>query len=350
VEAEQERAFWLRHARTAHVLNLLIVLIDTLYTIATFRTGPHRPALLVVNLAALAGVITSIVFVPEERIATSRHRDAIFGAWCVTGTIVVTIATALDGGLRSPLLWLFPLSVMLTAIAHRPRIVVCSSVASLAGYLLLAATTRGGGGGGIASIAVRAGYLAALAYAGARMAQYRWSDHDALVALTQRLGTLADHDGMTGLLNHRAFHEHLEREFARAERSGGSLCLLMIDVDHFKSINDRYGHVVGDEILQVVAQAIAGVIRAGDVLGRIGGEEFCVALPETEREVARVVAERVRAAVAAIEVPASVTVSVGLGVLASGDDGRVALLQSADLALYEAKHLGRDRVCERRAA
>jgi predicted signal transduction protein with EAL and GGDEF domain len=257
VEAEQERAFWLRHARTAHVLNLLIVVIDTAYTVATFRTGPHRLALLVVNLAALVGVISSIVFVPEERIATSRHRDAIFGAWCVSGTIVVTVATALDGGLRSPLLWLFPFSVMLTAIAHRPRIVVCSSVASLTGYLVLAATTAGGGGGGVASIAVRAGYLVALAYAGARTAYYRWTDHDALIALTRRLGALADHDGLTGLLNHRAFHEHLEREFARAERSGDSLCLLMIDVDHFKSINDTHGHLVGDEVLEAVARAIA---------------------------------------------------------------------------------------------
>jgi diguanylate cyclase (GGDEF)-like protein len=351
VETERERAFWLRYVRASHVLNLFIVAIDTAYTLATFSSGSHRVALLIVNLAALGGVAASLALVPEERIAASRHRDLIFGSWLVAGSAIVTVAIALDGGLHSPLVWLFPLSVMLTATAHRPRLVVCSSVASLAGYLLLAATTSGSGGESTASIAVRAAYLVALAYSGATTAHFRYRDHDSLVGLTQQLGTLADHDGLTGLLNHRAFHEHLDREFSRAERCGDPLALLMIDVDHFKSINDEYGHVTGDEILQAVAQAIASVTRAGDVLGRIGGEEFCLVLPATGDATARTVAERVRASVAALEAPASVTVSVGLGTLSSrGVVGRVALLQSADGALYEAKRQGRNRVCEVHAA
>src|SRR5262249_43302957 len=143
----------------------------------------------------------------------------------------------------------------------------------------------------------------------------------------------------------------LAREFHRAERYSGRLALLALDLDRFKAVNDAYGHAVGDQVLRQVAQAIQAALRQVDVVGRTGGEEFVVVAPETTLEEARVVAERLRAAVARLEVraPSGVRVRVTLscGVAAydrtravSADD----LLAAADAALYRAKSLGRDRV------
>ena len=144
-----------------------------------------------------------------------------------------------------------------------------------------------------------------------------------------------------------------EAEFHRALRTGQPLSLLICDIDHFKAFNDHYGHARGDQCLRDVAQAMQSVItRSGDVLARIGGEEFAVLLPNTSEADARQVAERLRAAVsglqlvhAASKLGSSVTISVGLTQLhlESATDFE-ALFDAADQALYRAKEKGRDRV------
>lgn len=168
-------------------------------------------------------------------------------------------------------------------------------------------------------------------------------------AMERKLAELASHDPLTSLLNRRAILAHLERLQADRCRQGLPVCLLMCDVDHFKSINDRHGHAVGDEVLQQVAQALRQNLRDGDQLGRIGGEEFLVVLGSTDVAQVTLVAERLRQVVASQPVASglvslSVTVSIGAAQSLSADEDWAAVVSRADQALYAAKRTGRDRV------
>src|SRR5690606_14947053 len=130
-------AFWRTYARTGHLLNLLVLLIDTAYVVATWSTGSHRPFLLGLNLAALVGVVAAYLVVPEAKLAASPRRDLIFGGWMFIAVGLITVAAWADGGARSPLAWLLPLSVMFAAVAHRPALVYLSGSFALAGYTIL---------------------------------------------------------------------------------------------------------------------------------------------------------------------------------------------------------------------
>lgn len=154
-------------------------------------------------------------------------------------------------------------------------------------------------------------------------------------------------DHLTGLANRRRFERQLEREVARTERYGHPFCLVLVDIDNFKGINDAHGHDAGDEALRLVANAIQSDTRGIDTGARIGGDEFAVILPETNLERGLEVAERLRASVSALELPSAVRLAASLGVaeLPSCAVGGDALRASADAALYEAKRGGRDRVC-----
>lgn len=152
-------------------------------------------------------------------------------------------------------------------------------------------------------------------------------------------------DTLTGLANRRQLDDELERQIASAHRYGQPLSITLVDVDSFKTINDRLGHQVGDRVLIEVAQQLTGSVRTSDLLGRWGGEEFLLISPHTDHHAARVLAERCRARVAdatfAEEV--HVTASFGVAALAAEDDART-LVRRADHALYPAKNQGRDRV------
>lgn len=159
----------------------------------------------------------------------------------------------------------------------------------------------------------------------------------------------ADHDHLTGAPSRRAFFDMAERELARARRHGNGLGLLLLDADHFKRINDTYGHGVGDEVLRDLARRTRDEIRKVDYVARLGGEEFGVLLPDASFEAARDVAERLRVALdrSSQGVPAapgaSYTVSIGLAMLEKGEDF-AGLMRRADAALYAAKEGGRNRV------
>jgi diguanylate cyclase (GGDEF)-like protein len=165
------------------------------------------------------------------------------------------------------------------------------------------------------------------------------------------LALAAQTDGLTGVGNRRALDETLLREIGRAARRRTTVAVVMLDVDHFKLFNDRYGHLAGDECLRRVAGAVAGAaLRAGDFVGRYGGEEFCLILPDTDSQGALHIAEQVRAAVEALAIPSArdgAPVTVSLGVAARHVDSGMsheALLAEADGALYLAKKAGRNRV------
>ena len=162
---------------------------------------------------------------------------------------------------------------------------------------------------------------------------------------TRRLATT---DPLTGLFNRRTFIELAERELARSRRDSSSLSLMILDLDHFKQVNDTYGHLVGDDVLVAFASLIRDRARRGDLVVRYGGEEFCVVLPATSLPAAVALAERIRAATAATALtarPMKITVSVGVTAYAGGASVTLeTLLARADEALYRAKHEGRNRV------
>lgn len=164
-----------------------------------------------------------------------------------------------------------------------------------------------------------------------------------------KLEQLAITDPVTGLTNHRYFQERIREETERSLRHGRIFSLIMIDVDHFKAFNDRYGHPEGDKALAQLAHLLKTATRSADTVSRYGGEEFAMVLPETDKSAAREVAERIRrdlenTALGNIKKPHMITLS--LGVASFPDDGKTAdqIINAADQALYYAKERGRNRV------
>ena len=152
---------------------------------------------------------------------------------------------------------------------------------------------------------------------------------------------LASTDSLTGLSNRRCFDTDVDE---RQRRGDGPTAMLMIDVDHFKSFNDTHGHSVGDDVLRRVSDAIRAQIRRNDVAYRYGGEEFAVLLPDAGEDVAAAVAERIRLATAAAELPVRGRVTVSVGVATGPSDTIGNTIDEADAALYRAKDAGRNRV------
>lgn len=176
-----------------------------------------------------------------------------------------------------------------------------------------------------------------------------WTAQSQLNLLVGLLGARreASHDPLTGLANRRQLDARLDAERARCLRHGEPLSVLMCDLDHFKRVNDLFGHAAGDVVLAAAADALAGELRASDVGARYGGEEFVALLPETTPEQALAAAERVRRRIAALHIDVgdavlTVTVSIGIASLEDGESGE-ALLARADAAMYRAKESGRNR-------
>ena len=158
----------------------------------------------------------------------------------------------------------------------------------------------------------------------------------------------ANRDGLTGIANRRFFEARLGDEFARWQRYGGDLSMLLFDLDHFKTINDRFGHAAGDAVLRETARRVASIVRSQDTFGRFGGEEFALLLPCTNLDEAMRVADKVRDAIGRTPVDAEgvsvpVTASVGGACATPGVTAPDVLVNEADTALYRAKRLGRDR-------
>jgi len=162
----------------------------------------------------------------------------------------------------------------------------------------------------------------------------------------------ADYDGLTRIYNRQSFDGRLMEELKRQQRYGHDLSLMIVDLDHFKKVNDTYGHQAGDEVLREVGKLLADTLRETDFAARYGGEEFGVILPHTGQEDAFALADRLRVKIAklrfdAVDFTFGVTASIGVASTSPGADQRAAdLLRRADTALYEAKHNGRDRVCQ----
>jgi diguanylate cyclase (GGDEF)-like protein/PAS domain S-box-containing protein len=173
----------------------------------------------------------------------------------------------------------------------------------------------------------------------------RKENEEKIQRLNAGLEQLAMTDYLTNLYNRRYFMQRGAEEFKRARRNNQPLALLMMDIDHFKNVNDTYGHDAGDMALQQVAATLKSSLREIDILGRIGGEEFAVLLPNISLHEAAVLAERVRKAVAgtSVEIPGgslTITISIGVAVLTNETSGIDNILKNADVAMYQAKSCG----------
>ncbi|OYV32355.1 MAG: diguanylate cyclase [Rhodospirillales bacterium 20-64-7] len=170
----------------------------------------------------------------------------------------------------------------------------------------------------------------------------------ALVSNELELRSIALTDQLTGAVSRRALLQEAERIVARFGRAQNPAALVVFDLDHFKQVNDRYGHAVGDIVLRSTAACCLGLIRESDIFGRLGGEEFALLLPDAGLETALTVAERIRAALEGLLIPAEpaieITGSFGISALSAAFTSAAEWLQAADTAMYEAKRSGRNRV------
>jgi diguanylate cyclase (GGDEF)-like protein len=260
------------------------------------------------------------------------------------GVLAIAFAAglvALTGGLDSPFTFTFPLIVGAGALLVAPRIALILATLATAVYLATGlAVTPNPAAGPLVQMLVNLTGLYLLAYIGASVGREQRRARDAAI----RLSTV---DSLTGLYNRTFFFSALEREIARGDRSGRAFCLVMLDLDDLKTINDRYGHVAGDQVLRAVADVVRNGVRKIDVAARYGGDEFVALLPETDPTGGWVLAEKIRLTVAEQGVAGvEPTPTVSIGVVSYPADGRSAdaLLVSADRAMYASKRGGKNRV------
>jgi diguanylate cyclase (GGDEF)-like protein len=292
-------------------------------------------------LLAFSGVAFLVVHELLPASALGPAKFLIEGSVAIT---VVALLVALTGGVESPFFFAFPLIVGGAALVVTPIVTVALAAAASAGYILavvLGSPADTLGAESTAAVAVNLVAMILLAYAAMVIAREQRRARDAAIWLSTV-------DPLTGLFNRTFFFAALDREIARCARSGRGFCLLMIDIDELKSINDKLGHFEGDRVLRGVGDVIAHGVRRIDTAARYGGDEFVV-LPETDPTGAFVLAEKIRMGVTALATTFSADgprPSLSIGAVAYPDDGATAdeLIISADGAMYASKRAGKDRV------
>lgn len=301
------------------------------YALATW-SGPNRP--LLVALIVLAGLSSvGALLVPRRRIVQSRWREGVFLAWSLATIAFIAVASALDGGAPSPFALVFFLPVVFAALTYPLASVLVVGALDVVAYagvgVLVGSEDPVKMAFFASSIAVVALMCALQARAGDR--HRRELSHCSLI------------DPLTACLNRRGFEERLRLELDEARAAGCGLALVLLDLDHFKALNDTHGHATGDRVLRAVGERLRSAVRAGDVVARVGGEEFALILPVADADTARAVAERARAGVGTVSTPDGNPVSCSAGVALSPTDASEAdgLFELADAALYWAKRTGR---------
>ena len=326
--------------RVVRIVSWIFLLTTTGIVAATGLWPETQPAILI--LLAFSGIFIVIVhdLLPGDTLGHAK--------FVVEGSVAITVATllvALTGGVDSPFFFAFPLIVGGAALVVTPPITVALAAAAGLGYVL--AVLAGSPAGSIgpetaATVGVNLTALVLLAYVAMVIARAQRRARDAAI----RLSTV---DSLTGLFNRTFFFAAIDREIARSARSGRGFCLLMMDLDELKAINDRLGHFQGDRVLRGVGEVITQGVRQIDTAARYGGDEFVVLLPETDPTGAFVLAEKIRFGVhaMAMDLPGGAPQpSISIGVVSYPHDGHTAdeLIISADGAMYASKRAGKDRV------
>jgi diguanylate cyclase (GGDEF)-like protein len=325
--------------RVVRIVSWVFILATSTIVAVTGLWLETQPAIFA--LLATAGLFVLVVhdLLPPSSLGTAK--------FLVEGSVAITFATLLvllTSGRDSPFFFVFPLIVGGAALVVSARVTfVLAAVASLA-YIFAIGTpgTEPLAREVIAKVGINLTALVLLAYVAMVIAREQRRARDAAI----RLSTI---DPLTGLFNRTYLFAAIDREIARSARSNRGFCLLMMDLDELKSINDRNGHYFGDRVLGGVGEVIRSGVRKIDTAARYGGDEFVVLLPETDPTGAYVLAEKVRIGVTELNVPVSgspIRASISVGVVSYPDDGRTSdeLLISADQAMYASKRAGKNRV------
>ncbi len=290
----------------------------------------------------LAGVFVLVVqdVIPAGRLGTLRI--ALEGSAAI---VFLTMIVWLTGGASSPFFFLYPLLVGGAALIASPAVTVLLAVESAVAYAVAAFSGPLAGGAArdaLVRVAINLMVLVLLAYAGMMISRVQRRTRETAI----RLSTV---DSLTNLHNRAYFFNSVDREIQRSRRFNRGFCLLMMDLDGLKTINDRFGHYQGDLVLRGVAHVIRTGLRGVDVPARYGGDEFVALLPETEPSGAYVVAENIRRAASEMTVLAGgeqIQTSLSIGVVSYPEDGRTAdeLMIAADGAMYSSKRFGKNSV------
>jgi len=288
---------------------------------------PNRPV--IAGLFAMGVVAAMIVSrLPRERIVRSRFREAFFLLWSVLDLALIVLVTLADGGTASPFALSFFLPVVFAAMSYPLGSVAAVGGLSVASYLTLAVTVGGAGWDYQVLFAVMLTCAGALS---AWQARNHDSQRTALMEVSRA-------DPLTGCLNRRGFEERAVAEIEAAGRRGGRGAFLVLDIDHFKPVNDRYGHAAGDELLRWVVQTVKATVRPTDAIGRLGGDEFAVLFADIDPVSALDGAARI-AEVLSERAPCS----VGLATFPMDGVEFEELMRKADVRLYASRHGRPDR-------
>ncbi|HEV8401384.1 MAG TPA: diguanylate cyclase [Gemmatimonadales bacterium] len=357
VRAETVRAVF-QQALLAPILTLLV---GGLVGASLWRASLHGPLLLWLGAVAVLSVARLTLLLAYRRRSPPPDRMIGWERAFVFTLVLVSLAWGVGAALVLPseslaheaIVYFFLIGIAGGAVASysvHPRAVLLCLLSLMVPVTIQFALAN--------SIELRAMAAAGVMYLIASLRATRnygafWQRTFQLSWELQQAHTLAQKlsrtDDLTGLNNRRAFTELAKRALEQARRYGRPLALVMFDIDHFKHVNDTYGHAAGDRVLQALAQAIRGAARDPDIAGRLGGEEFALLLPETSGPEAVTLAERLRRVVGGIGVPhdgATISFTCSFGVAARQEDVAVldTLLNRADEALYRAKRQGRDRI------
>jgi diguanylate cyclase (GGDEF)-like protein len=327
--------------RVVRIVSWIFLLATTTIVGVTGLWPQNQAAILA--LLALAGLFVLVIhdLLPADTLGPAK--------FVVEGSVAVTVATllvALTGGVQSPFFFVYPLIVGGAALVVTPLVTLGLAATAALGYLLavvlgteaaIVTTART-----TATVGINLTAMILLAYVAMVIAREQRRSRDAAI----RLSTI---DPLTQLFNRGFFFAALEREIARSARTGRGFCLLMMDLDELKVINDRLGHFHGDRVLHAVGEVVNDGVRRIDTAARYGGDEFVCLLPETDPTGAFVLAEKIRIGVAELELDlpeVDVKPSLSVGVVSYPDDGTTAdeLMISADGAMYASKRAGKNRV------
>jgi diguanylate cyclase (GGDEF)-like protein len=325
--------------RVVRIVSWVFILATSTIVALTGLWRENQPAIFA--LLAGAGLFVLVIhdLMPSNALGTAK--------FVLEGSVAITFATllvVLTGRDQSPFFFTFPLIVGGAALVVSPRVTL--ALASAAALAYIVAIVPPGAGGvppeTVAVVGINITALVLLAYVAMVIAREQRRARDAAI----RLSTI---DPLTGLFNRTFFFAAVEREIARSARSGRGFCLLMMDLDELKQINDRHGHFFGDRVLRGVGEVIRAGGRRIDTSARYGGDEFVVLLPETDPTGAYVLAEKIRLGVADLRVDVAGTLiqpSVSIGVVSYPDDGRTSdeLMITADSSMYHSKRAGKNRV------
>lgn len=326
--------------RVVRIVSWVFIIATAVVVLVTGLWPTTQAAILtLLGLAALFVLVLHDLLPPD---ALGRSRFIVEGTLAISGAAVLV---GLTGGIASPFFVTFPLIVAGAAFVVTARETAGLTLLAAAAYVIAVVLGSSPGAldmGAGAIVAINLVALVLLVYVAMVIAREQRTARDKAI----RLSTI---DPLTSLYNRAFFFAAIEREIARSARSGRGFCLLMMDLDGLKEINDRLGHFHGDRVLRAVSEVIESGVRRIDTAARYGGDEFVVLLPETDPTGAFVLAEKIRLGVRAmpIELPlGGPRPSLSVGVVAYPGDGRTVdeLMISADGAMYASKRAGKDRV------